>query len=222
MARLGADFDGAVYISPYSLKFFERDKELLRNSEKLYSTMVELLDLQKKFILAHLGEGDTAVDFTMGNGYDTVFLSKTVGPTGRVYAFDIQEKALTSTEQNLRKNDCPDNWRLICASHHRANEFVTGKIKAGMFNLGYLPGAGNKQLTTKRSTTLPAVQKAMEMLGENAVLLVAVYPGHPEGAAEGRELTEYFSTISRFKYSISQFRMLNSPESPFFMVIETK
>jgi tRNA G37 N-methylase Trm5 len=190
--------------------------------EKLYSTMVELLDLQKKFILAHLGEGDTAVDFTMGNGYDTVFLSKTVGPTGRVYAFDIQEKALTSTEQNLRKNDCPDNWRLICASHHRANEFVTGKIKAGMFNLGYLPGAGNKQLTTKRSTTLPAVQKAMEMLGENAVLLVAVYPGHPEGAAEGRELTEYFSTISRFKYSISQFRMLNSPESPFFMVIETK
>ena len=71
--------------------------------------MVELLDLQKKFILAHLGEGDTAVDFTMGNGYDTVFLSKTVGPTGRVIAFDIQEKALVSTEQNLRKNGCPDN-----------------------------------------------------------------------------------------------------------------
>lgn len=184
--------------------------------------MLDLLSLQKNFLLSHIKEGDTVVDFTMGNGYDTVFLSKTVGPTGRVYAFDIQEKALTSTEQNLRKNDCPDNWRLICASHHRANEFVTGKIKAGMFNLGYLPGAGNKQLTTKRSTTLPAVQKAMEMLGENAVLLVAVYPGHPEGAAEGRELTEYFSTISRFKYSISQFRMLNSPESPFFMVIETK
>lgn len=184
--------------------------------------MVELLDLQKKFILAHLGEGDTAVDFTMGNGYDTVFLSKTVGPTGRVIAFDIQEKALVSTEQNLRKNGCPDNWRLICASHDLANQFVPGKIKAGMFNLGYLPGAGNKQLTTKRSTTLPAVQNAIGMLGENAVLLVAVYPGHPEGAAEGRELEEYLSTISRFKYSISQFRMLNSPESPFFMIIETK
>ncbi len=184
--------------------------------------MVELLDLQKKFILAHLGEGDTAVDFTMGNGYDTVFLSKTVGKTGRVTAFDIQEKALVSTEQNLRKNGCPDNWRLICASHDRANEFIDGKIKAGMFNLGYLPGAGNKQLTTKRSTTLPAVQNAIGMLGENAVLLVAVYPGHPEGAAEGRELEQYLSTISRFKYSISQFRMLNSPESPFFMIIETK
>ncbi|MBP3368560.1 MAG: methyltransferase, partial [Clostridia bacterium] len=78
--------------------------------------MTDLLSLQKQFILRHLGEGDTAVDFTMGNGYDTVFLSQTVGETGTVVAFDIPEAALTSTEQNLRKNDCPDNWRLICAS----------------------------------------------------------------------------------------------------------
>ena len=118
--------------------------------------MTDLLSLQKQFILRHLKEGDTAVDFTMGNGYDTVFLSKTVGETGTVVAFDIQEAALTSTEQNLRKNDCPDNWRLICASHDRAPEFIKGKIKAGMFNLGYLPGAGKKELTTKRSSTLPA------------------------------------------------------------------
>lgn len=184
--------------------------------------MVQLTDLHKKFILEHLRQGDVAVDFTMGNGNDTLFLSKTVGPSGRVYAFDIQEDALVSTKAHLEANGAPENYTLICASHHLVKDYVKEPIKAGMFNLGYLPGAGNKQLTTKRSTTLPAVQKAMEMLGENAVLLVAVYPGHPEGAAEGRELTEYFSTISRFKYSISQFRMLNSPESPFFMVIETK
>lgn len=146
--------------------------------------MVDLLSLQKKFILAHLGEGDTAVDFTMGNGYDTVFLSQTVGKTGSVTAFDIQSDALISTEKNLRRNGCPDNWRLICASHDRANEFLTGPIKAGMFNLGYLPGAGRKQLTTKRSTTLPAVDRALHMLGENSILLVAVYPGHPEGGEQ--------------------------------------
>ncbi|MBE6542031.1 MAG: SAM-dependent methyltransferase [Ruminococcaceae bacterium] len=184
--------------------------------------MVDLLSLQKKFILAHLGEGDTAVDFTMGNGYDTVFLSKTVGPTGSVTAFDIQEKALISTENNLRSNNCPDNWRLICASHDRAPEFIKGPIKAGMFNLGYLPGSGKKQVTTQRSTTLPAVESALGMLGDNSILLVAIYPGHPEGAAEGEELCKFFSGISRFKYSIAQFRMLNSPESPFFIVCETK
>lgn len=184
--------------------------------------MVDLLSLQKKFILDHLGEGDTAVDFTMGNGYDTVFLSKTVGPRGSVTAFDIQPDALLSTERNLRANGCPDNWRLICASHERAGEFVRGPIKAGMFNLGYLPGSGRKQLTTMRKTTLPAVERALGMLGADAVLLVAVYPGHPEGAAEGEELEAYFSSLSRFRYSIARFRMLNSPESPFFIVCETK
>ena len=51
--------------------------------------MIDLLSLHKQFILTHLKEGDVAVDFTMGNGHDTAFLSKTVGPTGRVYAFDI-------------------------------------------------------------------------------------------------------------------------------------
>ena len=41
--------------------------------------MVDLLALQKHFILTHLWPCDTACDFTMGNGHDTAFLSKTVG-----------------------------------------------------------------------------------------------------------------------------------------------
>ncbi len=182
--------------------------------------MLDLLGMQKDFLRAHIGEGDSVADFTMGNGYDTVFLSKTVGETGSVTAFDIQPSALDSTRENLRRNGCPDNWRLICASHHRASEFIKGEIKAGVFNLGYLPGSGNKALTTARSTTLPAVKSALEMIAPGGILLVAVYPGHPEGEAEGRELSEWFSTISRFKFSVTQVRLLNSPESPFFMAAE--
>ena len=49
--------------------------------------MIDLLELHKYFILKHLREGDVAVDFTMGNGHDTEFLSKTVGENGHVYAF---------------------------------------------------------------------------------------------------------------------------------------
>ena len=182
--------------------------------------MLDLLSLQKHFILAHLRPGDRAVDFTMGNGYDTVFLSQTVGARGEVTAFDIQPAALRHTAENLRKNRCPDNWRLLCVSHDRAAEYVRGGIKAGMFNLGYLPGNGNKSLTTKRATTLPAVQNAIEMLAPDGVLLVAVYPGHAEGALEGQLLAEYFAALSRFQYTVAQFRMLNSPESPYFHVIE--
>ena len=59
------------------------------------------------------------------------------------------------------------------------------------------------------------------MLQPDGVLLVAVYPGHPEGALEGEQLRAYFSTLSRFQYTVAQFRMLNSPDSPYFTVIES-
>ena len=128
--------------------------------------MIDLLDLQKHFILTHLKEGDVAVDFTMGNGHDTEFLSKTVGEAGHVYAFDIQEAALISTAKNLESAGCFKNYTLIHDSHHNVKNYVDRPIKAGMFNLGYLPG-GDKSITTMRATTLPAIEKAPETTEES-------------------------------------------------------
>ena len=182
--------------------------------------MVDLTGLHKHFILEHLGEGDVAVDFTMGNGGDTLFLSKTVGESGRVYAFDIQEEALVSTEAHLKANNAPENYTLICASHHRVKEFVEGPIKAGMFNLGYLPRSGKKSVTTMRETTMPAVEAAIDILAPDGALIVAIYPGHEEGALEGDMLREYFKTLSKYRICASEFHILNSPTSPYFYLIE--
>lgn len=184
--------------------------------------MVDLLTLQKQFILAHLREGETAVDFTMGNGGDTAFLSRTVGESGHVYAFDIQEEALESTRAHLRACGAPENYTLIHASHHRVKEFVPTKIKAGMFNLGYLPRSGRKQVTTLLSTTMPAVEAALELLLDDGILLVAIYPGHEEGRLEGERLGEYFATLDRHQISVSCFRIVNSPISPYFYIAEKK
>ena len=183
--------------------------------------MIDLLDFQKKFILTHLHKGDTAVDFTMGNGHDTEFLSKTVGENGKVYAFDIQASAVESTRKNLAAAGCPNNYTLIHDSHHNVKNYVNEPIKAGMFNLGYLPG-GDKSITTMRATTLPAIEAAIELLGKDAILLIAVYPGHPEGDAEGKEISEYLSTLSRFKVCCTKVQIVNSPTSPYFMMVETK
>ena len=182
--------------------------------------LVDLVGLHKYFIMEHLSEGDVAVDFTMGNGNDTLFLSKAVGENGKVYAFDIQEDALISTRAHLEANGAPENYTLICASHHRVKEFVTEPIKAGMFNLGYLPRSGRKAVTTMRETTMPAVEAAIELLAPDGVLIVAIYPGHEEGALEGEMLREYFSTLSRFRICPSEFKILNSPTSPYFFLIE--
>ena len=182
--------------------------------------MVDLTGLHKHFILEHLGEGEVAVDFTMGNGNDTLFLSRTVGERGRVYAFDIQEDALVSTRAHLEANGAPENYTLICASHHRVKEFVGEPIKAGMFNLGYLPRSGRKTLYTMRETTMPAVEAAIDLLAPDGVLIVAIYPGHEEGALEGEMLREYFAGLSKYRICASEFRILNSPTSPYFFLVE--
>ena len=184
--------------------------------------MVDLIETHKHFILQHLREGDTAVDFTMGNGNDTLFLSRTVGENGKVYAFDIQPEALESTRAHLEREGAPENYTLICASHHLVRDYVKEPIKCGMFNLGYLPRSGKKAVTTLRETTMPAVEAAIELLAPDGVLLIAIYPGHEEGRLEGEMLREYFSTLSRFKVCCSEFRILNSPTSPYFFLIETK
>lgn len=183
--------------------------------------MIDLLQLHKYFILNHLREGDTAVDFTMGNGYDTEFLSRTVGESGHVYAFDIQESAVRSTEKRLLEVGCPKNYTLIHDSHHRVKEYVKTPIKAGMFNLGWLPG-GDKSITTLRETTMPAIEAAIELLDRDAILNVAVYPGHEEGDAEGKMICDYLASISRHRVCATKVNILNSPTSPYFIVIETK
>lgn len=186
-----------------------------------YGNMIDLLALQKTFILNHLGEGDVAVDFTMGNGHDTAFLSKTVGDRGRVFAFDVQELALTSTAANLQCEGCPQNYTLILDSHHNVKKYVNTPIKAGMFNLGYLPGS-DKSVTTMRETTMPAIEAAIDLLDHGGVLLVAVYPGHAEGDAEGKMVLDYFATLDRHVICCTLIRILNSPTSPFFVVVEKK
>ena len=186
-----------------------------------YGNMIDLLALQKSFILNHLGVGDTAVDFTMGNGHDTEFLSKTVGITGKVYAFDVQEQAVASTRKNLAAAGCPDNYTLILDSHHNVKKYVEGPIKAGMFNLGYLPGS-DKSITTMRETTMPAIEAALDLLDHDGVLLIAVYPGHAEGDAEGKMVLDYLAELDRRAICCTLIRIINSPTSPFFIVVEKK
>lgn len=182
--------------------------------------MLDLLSTEKEFISGHIVPGGTAADFTMGNGHDTLWLARAVGPAGRVYAFDIQQRALDSTAALLRENDV-QNVTLIKASHHLAKEYIREKICVGMFNLGWLPG-GDKSVTTLHQTTLPAIADAIEMLAPGGGLLIAVYPGHPEGELEGKLITEALSGCSRFEFTVSCLKIINSPASPFFFLVEKK
>lgn len=183
--------------------------------------MLDILKTEKSFILAHLNEGDVCADFTMGNGHDTLFLSRTVGESGRVFAFDVQPAALESTRARLESEHAPQNYTLINDSHHRLKEYIKVPIKAGMFNLGWLPG-GDKSVTTRRETTLAAVRDAISILAPDGIILIAVYPGHEEGEIEGELLEEYLETLDRHRFCCAKFRIVNSPASSYFYIVESK
>ena len=182
--------------------------------------MLDLLETHKHFILQHLKRGCTAVDFTMGNGHDTLWLSRAIGEDGKVYAFDIQEDALKSTAR-LLESEGANNCTLILDSHSNCDNYIKTPICAGLFNLGFLPG-GDKSITTMTETSLVAIKKAIDLLDSDGGLLVAVYPGHAEGTKEGEFIERELSQYDRRKICCSKFKIVNSPTSPFFFLIEKK
>lgn len=54
------------------------------------------------FLREFIRPGGFAVDATAGNGHDTVFLCRAVGPQGRVLAMDIQQQAVDATNARLQ------------------------------------------------------------------------------------------------------------------------
>ena len=176
-------------------------------------SMTSILDVAKQFITQLVPRDGVAVDFTMGNGHDTFFLSQWL-EEGHVYAFDIQEEAVKSTRKHLKEWGARENYTLIHACHSRVKEFVTGPIDGGMFNLGYLPHS-DKAVTTRHETSLSAIQTATEMLKPGGVLVVAVYPGHGEGALEGELVQRLAAGLDSRRFDSLFSRLLNQPSAPF-------
>ena len=183
--------------------------------------MINLLEVEKNFLIPHIKKGGVAVDFTMGNGHDTLWLSNAVGEEGKVYAFDIQPQALESSRGLLERENAPKNYTLILDSHSNVKDYVSEKICIGMFNLGFLPG-GDKSITTKRDTTMVAIEAAIDLLDADGALLIAVYPGHEEGTIEGQLIEKELETLDRRELCASKFKIVNSPTSPFFFLIERR
>ena len=176
--------------------------------------------LAREVILRTVQPGDTVVDATMGNGHDTLMLCEAAGPSGRVYAFDVQAQAVAETEKRLREKGMSGRAVLIHAGHEHMAEYVQEPVRAVMFNLGWLPG-GDHAVTTRWETTRQAVECALDLLLPAGVLVICVYPGHAEGAREGRELNTFLSGLSNRRFNVLHQRFLNAAEgAPECFVIQ--
>lgn len=170
-------------------------------------------DIIKKVV----AEGDIVIDATAGNGHDTVMLASLVGEKGKVYAFDIQEVAIRNTENRLKEKGLSDRVVLINDGHQNMDKYVKDKVKAVMFNLGYLPG-GDHRIGTKGETTAEAVTKAMELLEVNGIISIVIYYGGDSGFEEKEYLDEFIKGIDSKRFTVMKTEFVNQINCPPILV----
>jgi predicted methyltransferase len=153
----------------------------------------------------HLQLTDIAIDATVGNGYDTLFLAQRVGKSGHVFGFDIQANALEITRKKLLSANLTACLTLIEANHALMTEKIPvqyqQKIKAIMFNLGYLPG-GDKTLITRTDSTLLALAQACRLVSKQGVITVVTYPGHAGGETESQAVAQWCGQLDKRQFSV--------------------
>ncbi len=177
------------------------------------NTQLSLPKQTHEFLSQYLQAGDIVIDATCGNGWDTLFLSQQVYPHGLVYAIDIQTAAIEATQARLQLADVDTEVRYIQSGHEQLQTIIApenlGKIKAIMFNLGYLP-RGNKQIITQTNTTLLALNSALKMLLPSGYVTVLAYPGHLGGDTETVAVNKWALALDATVFKLT---VVNSPQA---------
>jgi hypothetical protein len=161
------------------------------------------------------------VDATLGNGHDAASLAQCVGPSGHVWGFDVQAAALDSARARL--GDHPA-FEAIHADHARLAEQLPEearrRLRAVVFNLGYLPG-GDHRVTTTPDSTLKALAAAIEWLADGGVLCCTCYPGHQGGESECHAVLDWFDSLPSHRGALTRIESPNtSAPSPFCLWFE--
>ncbi len=181
--------------------------------------------LKNTVLIAHdylkscLHQGGVAVDATVGNGYDTLYMAQLVSPTGRVYGFDIQEQAVQTTAELVAKNGYSGIVKLFQASHECLSDYVAEPVDAIVFNLGYLPG-GDHRIITRPDSTIKAVREGLALLNPAGIICLVVYTGHPGGREEQQALEEFLQSLDKKEFCTGKLVFLNREKAPYLIIIE--
>ncbi len=173
------------------------------------------------FLRQMVRPGDRVIDATCGRGRDTLFLAELVGPTGEVWAFDVQEEALAETEERLRAAGCSPWVNLVHAGHECLSEYVTEPVRAAVYNLGYLPG-NRTGVVTQPKTTLAALDQTRQLLLPGGIIVLAAYTGHPGGEEEAECIELWTRSLPTRAFNVWKSCQLNRSDSAPYVIIVGK
>ena len=174
------------------------------------------------FIEEQVKPGDFCIDATMGNGNDTLLLSRLCGESGQVLAFDIQEQALNHTRERLQKAAAPENYTLLLESHSHMSQYARPEtVSCIVFNLGYLPG-GDHSKATKSNTSITAMEQGLFLLKKGGLLSLCIYSGGDSGFQERDDVLTWLKQLDSHKYLVIRSDYYNRPNNPPIPVLIIK
>ncbi len=171
--------------------------------------------LMKDFINSLNKENITCVDATLGNGFDSLYLSNLVKDKGCIYSYDIQEISLENSQKLFNEHNVTNVFMKL-KSHEYIDE---DNIDLAIFNLGFLPGS-DKKIKTNKDSSLNAIKALLpKMNKENMLIIICLYVGHVEGLEESIVIDEYLKVLPSSKYLVSKYQNYNRPTSPYILTV---
>lgn len=171
----------------YQGKALESKEKKLSPSVIYYHNLINSIASKEK----------VAIDATLGNGNDTLFLAKLFK---KVFSFDIQDLAIKRSKEKLKGYD---NVDIIQANHMYVENYVKDKVDLVTFNLGFLPGS-DKKICTNSYTTINALKKCYELLNDDGLIIITTYSRHLGGSKEANDIDDFLNN-SNYKYDKKRF-----------------
>ncbi len=164
-------------------------------------------------------EIDTAIDITLGNGYDTEKIVDFV--KDKIYAFDIQEEAIKYSKKRFSKvlsEEQISKIEFINETHENVDKYCD-KAQLIMGNMGYLPNFDH-EIKTLPYTSLICLNKCIDILDYRGIMLITSYLGHDRGK-EHETLESFFKSLDSKKFKVLCVNPLNQSEmSPKLFVCQ--
>lgn len=170
-----------------------------------------------KIIIDQKKDAKIAADMTVGKGNDSKYILKNT-QIEKLYGFDIQKEAEIESKNLIGKDP---RFIFHLASHDKIDKYIKEGLDLAIYNLGYLPG-GNKEITTKYQSTIKSLEKTLDLLNKDGIVILTIYPGHPAGKIESEKIEAYLRKIDQKKYEIIKITYPTRPKNPPYIIVIQK
>ena len=116
--------------------------------------------------------------------------------------------AIENTRGLIGEAELTDKCEIVLDSHFDFDKYIDEKIRAVVFNLGYLPNADH-EITTLAETTLATIRKFLLHLEIGGRIVIVVYWGHENGKVEKEALLNELQNLDQKEAEVLVYQFIN-------------